>query len=144
MPPVSNFFVWSRFSLQVIFQTLVYISNPCHNLGMHADSLCLFALLGTSPCWIFGLSPPPIAALVWESSTTFTCSHASSGLVQWQGRPVLPGQKGGLLLQGLAMQEGTTSLFLGTEDLKYLKTISLLAKNRPFSHYLRNQPFQGK
>lgn len=119
-------------------------AHPCLNRGMHADSFCLFALLGTSSCWIFCLSPPPISALLRESSTTFACSHASSWLVQWQGRPVLPGQKGGLLFQGLAMQEGTTSLLLGTEDLKYLKTISLTAKNQPFSqHYLRNQAFQG-
>lgn len=37
-------------------------------------------------------------------------------------------------------EEGTTSLFPGTEHLKYLKTVSLTAKTQ---HYLRNKHFKA-
>ena len=53
--------------------------------------------------------------------------------------------KGWVTLQTVTMQGGTTSIFLGTEDLNYLKTISLAAKNQPFSqHYFQSDAFLGK
>lgn len=58
MPPVSSFFVRSRFTLQVIFQTLVYISNPW-NLECELTLVTTVACMLTHSASLLFLEPVP-------------------------------------------------------------------------------------
>lgn len=155
---VSNFFIGSKFSLQVIFRANLYISGmPFLIPGIWNGSSPMpqpqHAHWFTPPLrssWnqpLLNLLPQPSSnhgplQSIFHHIPIFSCKL----LAGTAARPeVLPGQKGGLHVQELAAQEGVTPLFLGPEDPNYLKTINPAAKNQPFSqHCLRNKTFCGR
>lgn len=73
MPPVSRFFVRSRSTLQVIFQTLVYVSNPC-SLEYELTLVTTVACTLTHSASLLFLEPVPAES----SASGFLTSRLSS------------------------------------------------------------------